>query len=329
MTANPQKRQSPPRRQKQAVSLWSLPRRIFGRPRWNTSGRSRRQLLVGVRHPVQVSCCLTWPEPNANPLAVKPNPLQAGTSSSHSGPPPPGQIKTLEEIEAEMAHVDLAAPPPTAPPSRPQVLSLEEIEQQMMEGGEPAPPPVPANLPQPPREATPTQHALAGSGYASQQALLDSMFPQLGSAPPPGQKTSSFPDTASSAPQMTTDQLARAQALHERITAKIQAMSRYNNCMGSSDKDFITRIQLSQLATADPYTSDFYAQVFSALRRRNIVQEPEGPGVVQVAPGFGFGVGGPAGNRFGKMGSATMTKLSTQVKKLVENRAQRNMGTGE
>jgi len=110
-------------------------------------------------------------------------------------------------------------------------------------------------------------------------------------------------------------------------------MARYNNLMGSSDKDFITRIQLSQLATTDPYTSDFYAQVFSALERSRMVAQGEGgegPTVVQIAPGFGLGVGAAAGNRFGKMGSNTMTKLSTQVKKLVENRAvhQKNMGSG-
>ena len=241
-----------------------------------------------------------------------------------------------------MSGVSLSGPTPapTAPPARAQVLSLEEIEQQMMmEGIEqtPAPAPAPPIAPAP-REATPVQPALAGSGYSSQQALLDSMFPELGSAPPlqrpgqglgHGQSTPSFPPPPGQPPQLTAEQLAQAQALHERITSKIQAMAKYNNCMGSSDKDFITRIQLSQLATADPYTSDFYAQVFSALRRRTVVQEPEGPGVVQVAPGFGFGVGGPTGNRFGKMGTATMSKLSGQVKKLVENRAQRNMSSGK
>jgi DNA topoisomerase 2-associated protein PAT1 len=115
------------------------------------------------------------------------------------------------------------------------------------------------------------------------------------------------------------------QALHDRISAKIESMSKHNHLMGNSDKDFITRIQLSQLATADPYTSDFYAQVFSALQRRQAAaaagQNEDGPTVVQVAPGFAFGVSGPAGNRFGKMGSTTMQKLSSQVKKLVESRA--------
>lgn len=104
--------------------------------------------------------------------------------------------------------------------------------------------------------------------------------------------------------------------------------------MGSSDKDFITRIQLSQLATSDPYISDFYAQVFSAMERSRRAHESgqmDRPTVVQIAAGFGFGVGGPAGNRFGKMGQNTMQKLSTQVKKLVESRTahQKSTNTGE
>ncbi|KAK1923037.1 topoisomerase II-associated protein PAT1 [Papiliotrema laurentii] len=257
--------------------------------------------------------------------------------------PPPGQIKTLEEIEAEMARVSI--PDPAAAPAGPQVLSLEEIERQMMSG-----PPAPQQPPhqtgrqqqqqqqqQPPppqsneaRQSTPVQPGLAGSGYASGQALLDSMFPELGQkGSATGQPTGQFPPQQFQGPiqdrQPSPQELARMQELHERIKGKIQSMSRYNNLMGSSDKDFITRIQLSQLASADPYSSDFYAQVFSALRRRQ--EEEEGPTVVKINKGFGFGVGGPAGNRFGKMGTSTMQKLSSQVKKLVENRQTRSMGS--
>lgn len=224
-----------------------------------------------------------------------------------SGPPPPAQphIRTLEEIEREMMGLD---DEPMAAPAPAQAL-----------------PPVQA-----PREATPVQSGLAGSGYAKQQALLDSMFPAIGQAPPQGQQAPAvnFPG----APQPGPDQLARAQALHDRITSKIKAMSTYNNCMGSSDKDFITRIQLSQLATADPYTSDFYAQVFTVINKNRhpgpIPEEQDGPTVVKVGQGAGLGVGGPAGNRFGQMGNKTMQKLSSQVKKLVEQRNNRRMSNG-
>lgn len=224
-------------------------------------------------------------------------------------------------------------------PKQPQMLSMDEIEREMMASAEPSPVPPAAPAPdfsapapsQPSRQPTPPQINLAGSGYASQQALLDSMFPQLGSSLSPGQ-TPSFPQ-GNGMPQVqrpSPEEEARLHALHARIKDKIESMSRYNHLMGNSDKDFITRIQLSQLATADPYASDFYAQVFSALRRRQEAVQAQAPGgqqgvdgngptVVQVTSGFAFGVSGPA-NRFGKMGTATMNKLSGQVKKLVENR---------
>lgn len=44
--------------------------------------------------------------------------------------------------------------------------------------------------------------------------------------------------------------------------------------MTLSDKDFITRIQVSQLITSDPYADDFYAHIFFALRGGK-------PGVIQ------------------------------------------------
>jgi DNA topoisomerase 2-associated protein PAT1 len=203
------------------------------------------------------------------------------------------------------------------------------------------PPSMPSQAPglaPPAREVTPPQIKLAGSGYASSQALLDSMFPELGASAPAqgaGGNTADFPGVAQQAPRPTPEELDRMQAIQERIAAKIAAMAEHNHLMGNSDKDFITRIQLSQLATSDPYTSDFYAQVFSAIRGPRPGPEGQGgnvnagPGngkndgpkdIVQVAPGYAFGVSGPAGNRFGKMGQQTMQKLSTQVKKLVESR---------
>ncbi|ORY26587.1 topoisomerase II-associated protein PAT1 [Naematelia encephala] len=250
----------------------------------------------------------------ATPSTTSQPPLEP--RNSQTGPPPPGQIKSLEEIEAEMAGASVSEPP-----RGPTVVSLEEIERQMMSGSETQPIPLPAP---PPREQTPVAPGLAGSGYATQQALLDSMFPELGAHPPSGQHTASFPPGVQGPPsEPSPQQREQMEALHRHISAKIESMSRYNNLMGTSDKDFITRIQLSQLATTDPYASDFYAQVFSALKRSRMPASAEGgdQSVVKISQNFGLGVSGPTGSRFGKMGSATMQKLSGQVKRLVENRA--------
>ena len=378
-----------------------------------------------------------WGQPQAPPTmwgaspaaGLKPSgPAAAAAPNTRGAAPAPGQIKSLEEIEAEMSRLatsdggmaqaqaaTLGSSLGGGMPSfgsgigmggqglgqqqhqqqqqgqgqqRPQVLSLEEIERQMM-GSDPAiashspappamptgpspvpfasgtpfgqsqpqvpphmsaPGPAPApGLAPPPREVTPPQIKLAGSGYASSQALLDSMFPELGSVLAPGASgagaagTAEFPAMQQQPSRPSPEELARLQAIQERVAAKIAAMAEHNHLMGNSDKDFITRIQLSQLATADPYTSDFYAQVFSAIRGprpgplaeqqnngngndkggngNGIGSGKEGPrDIVQVAPGYAMGVSGPAGNRFGKMGQQTMQKLSTQVKKLVESR---------
>ncbi|WVN89744.1 uncharacterized protein L203_104974 [Cryptococcus depauperatus CBS 7841] len=291
----------------------------------------------------------TWgAAPSAN---VKPSP-----AAIHAQPGSQGHIKSLEEIEAEFASMSVPTTqvqvPPTQPPVKQEthILSLEELEKQMMEepqsqsSAQPqvfqhqAYGPSTQARPQqqePPRQVTPTNHSLAPSGYASQQALLDSMFPELSNASAPaiesGVQVGQAATTRTAQPPVAS---AEAIALQEHIKmvfeTKVKSMSKYNNFMGSSDKDFITRIQLSQLATDDPFVHDFYAQVFSALEKSRRAHESgqiDRPTVVQIAAGFGFGVGGPSGNRFGKMGQNTMQKLSTQVKKLVESRTQHPKAT--
>jgi DNA topoisomerase 2-associated protein PAT1 len=192
----------------------------------------------------------------------------------------------------------------------------------------------PVPFKQPSREETPVQLGHDSSGYAKQQALLDNMFPLPGQGQPqPMGQSPGFQGQGGQQGQgIDNEQRAREyHAKQERIAAKIQAMSTYNNCMGSSDKDFITRIQLSQLATADPYTSDFYAQVYTQIQksRQRGPEESEGPTVVKVGQDAGFGVGGASGNRFGQMGNKTMQKLSSQVKKLVEQRKNKQMSNGQ
>ncbi|CAJ0829392.1 11655_t:CDS:10 [Entrophospora sp. SA101] len=47
-----------------------------------------------------------------------------------------------------------------------------------------------------------------------------------------------------------------------------EKISKYNGLMTQSDKDYVNRIQISQLVTDDPYADDFYCQVYSAVRSR-------------------------------------------------------------
>ncbi|KAI7880086.1 hypothetical protein K492DRAFT_178108 [Lichtheimia hyalospora FSU 10163] len=47
-----------------------------------------------------------------------------------------------------------------------------------------------------------------------------------------------------------------------------QLKARYDGLMTQHEKDFISRIQLTQLASSDPFSDDFYYQVYSSLRQR-------------------------------------------------------------
>lgn len=110
-------------------------------------------------------------------------------------------------------------------------------------------------------------------------------------------------------------------------------MSLIELSISAGDKEFITRIQLSQLVTQDPYTSDFYAQVHSAITRARLaaVGQPvgrgpaDGPTVLQVGPdgrGLGVGVvrstGGPK-----RLKETAMQRMTVQVKRIVENAQKR------
>ncbi|PWN35702.1 uncharacterized protein FA14DRAFT_160738 [Meira miltonrushii] len=61
------------------------------------------------------------------------------------------------------------------------------------------------------------------------------------------------------------DEAFRQENKRQVRISKIQSMAPRNNLMSRSDKDFITRIQVSQLISSDPYTDDFYAHIYFAL----------------------------------------------------------------
>jgi len=103
--------------------------------------------------------------------------------------------------------------------------------------------------------------------------------------------------------------------------------------MSNSDKDFITRIQVSQLVTPDPYADDFYAHIYFALRGG-------GPGAAVAAASAGITSGNkasenepsnddpPKGPRRGrgrqqrgvKARETAMQRMQAQVERLVANR---------
>ncbi|PLW07966.1 hypothetical protein PCANC_24283 [Puccinia coronata f. sp. avenae] len=83
-----------------------------------------------------------------------------------------------------------------------------------------------------------------------------------------------------SAAEARIQEQERREALRRRKAAKIAEMSKYNNLMSQGDKDFITRIQVSQLvnpshgqAGFDPYADDFYFHVYSAIRASRVAAQ--------------------------------------------------------
>ncbi|EST04559.1 Topoisomerase II-associated protein PAT1 [Kalmanozyma brasiliensis GHG001] len=114
----------------------------------------------------------------------------------------------------------------------------------------------------------------------------------------------------------------RVEAKRKRRTDKINAMAKYNGLMSGSDKDFITRIQISQLITADPYADDFYAHIFFALRGG-----PPRPGMAPMPPATATGngnqkQGGKGKQKLNKQQNA-MLRMQQQVERIVQSRKDR------
>ena len=87
--------------------------------------------------------------------------------------------------------------------------------------------------------------------------------------------------------------------------------------MTQSDKDFITRIQVSQLVTQDPYTEDFYAQVYGAVMRSRLgLNAPEA--LLRFNSGGGVGLGLAQVKGGGRRPSA-MQRMEQQVERIVNN----------
>lgn len=93
--------------------------------------------------------------------------------------------------------------------------------------------------------------------------------------------------------------------------------ARYNDLMTQSDKDFITRIQVSQLVTQDPYADDFYAQVYGAILRSRLGMGSQDERVLKFGSGGGVGLG--LAPRGGSRRPSAMQRMEQQVERIVSN----------
>lgn len=65
---------------------------------------------------------------------------------------------------------------------------------------------------------------------------------------------------------------------HEKLAKrqeKVARIMKYSGIMNPKDKDFVTRFQLSQIVTEDPYNEDFYAQVYKVIHPKAVNNVPQ------------------------------------------------------
>ncbi|KAF8950079.1 hypothetical protein BGZ52_003802 [Haplosporangium bisporale] len=117
---------------------------------------------------------------------------------------------------------------------------------------------------------------------------------------------------------MLAEQQAKIALLEKRRAAreaKQAETAKHNGLMTQGDKDFINRIQISQLVTDDPYADDFYCQVYTAIRNRHLQQ--------MGVPGGMMEPESSEGNRRRGGNGRTEQRMQQQVQRIVSD-AKRN-----
>ncbi|KAJ1659994.1 DNA topoisomerase 2-associated protein pat1 [Dispira simplex] len=91
-------------------------------------------------------------------------------------------------------------------------------------------------------------------------------------------------------------------------------MARYNNLMTRADKNFVQRVQLSQLLTDDPYADDFYCQMYTVVRN---------PGL-----SMGYNDSGEMAGHYGgrHMNRGGMYRLQQQIQRMVSDAKRKPKG---
>ncbi|KTB11816.1 DNA topoisomerase 2-associated protein PAT1 [Nakaseomyces glabratus] len=105
--------------------------------------------------------------------------------------------------------------------------------------------------------------------------------------------------------------------------AKVEKILKHAGLMTPRDKDFITRYQLSQIVTEDPYNEDFYFQVYKLIQRGGVAAESN-KGL--IARAYLEHSGHRLGGRY-KRADIALQRMQSQVEKAVtvaKERPQKN-----
>ncbi|CAO3607048.1 unnamed protein product [Cunninghamella blakesleeana] len=207
------------------------------------------------------------------------SPLPNMSPSNSMGVLPPQQQQrarqhlSLEEIEAELHRAKYRQAYGDDINNRKKMLSLAEVEAAMLQQGNNNN----GNMGGMSGRDAALFHQLQQQQHQHQQQLLQQQQQQLlqlrqqQQQQDPNLPFNNFaqPD-ASHLLAMRQQQELMEQMSIERELKRREDMrkSQYDGLMTQHDKDFVQRIQLTQLASGDPYADDFYYQVYSSLRMR-------------------------------------------------------------
>ena len=108
---------------------------------------------------------------------------------------------------------------------------------------------------------------------------------------------------------LTPEEQKRLEIRH----AKVEKILKHSGLMTPRDKDFITRYQLSQIVTEDPYNEDFYFQVYKIIQRGGVVGESN-KGL--IARAYLEHSGHRLGGRY-KRADIALQRMQSQVEKAV------------
>ncbi|KAG5721185.1 DNA topoisomerase 2-associated protein pat1 [Termitomyces sp. T112] len=170
-----------------------------------------------------------------------------------------------------------------------------------------------------------------GLSYLPQniQMLQQRMIPELAQTDIIRELHASSPAEQEAVRNEAMRKIVEAEKMEEkrrRKAAKIAHMARYNDLMTQSDKDFITRIQVSQLVTQDPYADDFYAQVYGAILRSRMGIQAQDDRVLKFNSGGGVGLG--LSQKPGSRRPNAMLRMEQQVERIVNNARKREEEKG-
>lgn len=173
--------------------------------------------------------------------------------------------------------------------------------EQAGQGASPAPQPLESPIAAPP--------ALSPQPLQQQQLQHPMSPPQMISPPHTPREHGRQSRGQSRREPLTAEEQKRLQIRQ----AKVEKILRHSGLMTPRDKDFITRYQLSQIVTDDPYNEDFYFQVYKIIQRGGVVGESNKD---LIARAYLEHSGHRLGGRY-KRADVALQRMQSQVEKAV------------